>query len=321
MTQFDNFSDVTALSGEDRFVVHDTSDGQLKNITKADLARGIFYQKNLIRNYPSIEKANGAQPEEWLVYAATLTEEDATGEGVTPAPHERILKIANTVAYGNIAQRFTTSNWPDLYAGCIVSLSTWIYAAAGTTALFLRDITGATNVAVEATVTNSAWTKLSLSGLVWPSDTVEWKVNNSSTGTWYIANPTLHVAPFPLAWAERKLSFKPKRVVLYNGDPGAAGWQTVDLSSYSPRARAALLHFEYANSSTADQIIYCQMGGDTATGRGVQVIRNPQASTGKNVTTYATLLNGDGEFSWQSSAVVGDTETVKITLRGLWEYE
>jgi hypothetical protein len=89
---------------------------------------------NEFRNFPSLEKADAAQPEWWEEEDgnATLTEEDTAGESITET-WERCLKLVTTgdkYAY----QRFTYADEPRLKSGRTVSVRVAVWAVSGVTA-------------------------------------------------------------------------------------------------------------------------------------------------------------------------------------------
>jgi len=190
-----------------------------------------YWGGNLIRNYPSLELANGAAPEWWATTSGTLTEEDSTGEGI-PQKHERILKFSATS--GNYTyQDFDAADEPTLDNNVSkVSAGCWVYTTtAGTITLELYDVDGTTSLGTAATTTTSSWVWLEVLDATY-QDSMRWRVSHSTTATLYLAMPSLNIGATVLPWRERGTrEVEEYYEYLVNSNSPSASWHDLDVSA------------------------------------------------------------------------------------------
>ena len=110
------------------------------------------YGGNHVYNTPSIELADGVQPEWWAVSNGTLTEEDAAGESI-PEKHKRVLKLVTSATDGYAYQQYDQAAEPLLEDSVtVVSAGVWVYnQTAGTVTLELVDVGGTASLGTATT--------------------------------------------------------------------------------------------------------------------------------------------------------------------------
>lgn len=280
---------------------------------------------NLIRNYPSLELADGAQPEWWDVANGTLTEEDATGESLNGSPpNERILKLVQSSGLGELRHEWTPANERLLDASeSVVSAGVWVYNVdADKIVVLLRDSVESDHFQVESTK-QGEWEYLSLSGHKINANNLRLIIYSpGSSDTIYIANPVLNVGHTPIPFRSRGLVYQsdPKSV-LGATDPGGAGYTTLDLTSLtSNNTVMALLAVQYYNSTTLNRNIRVRMYG-TGDFQGNEVLKNVATNTVYLTSVVPVLLDDGQRLEYKSNAVAGDTESVRMGMRGYWEWE
>ena len=117
---------------------------------------------NLIKNYPSVELAEGALPEYWNESVATLTEQGATTDGSTGSPNERMLKLVattDTSGYGQQDISISGLTEPVVRLGVTtVSCGGWFYSTdPGTMTLDMR-VNGGASLGTDTTTNTGTWT-------------------------------------------------------------------------------------------------------------------------------------------------------------------
>jgi len=283
---------------------------------------------NLIKNYPSIEKADGAMPQWWESANGTLTEEDATGEGIALPPNERVLKMVASAVGARIAMSWPISWERLLNTSSRVSAGCWIYNVTGggsTVTLRLRE-NGVGTIAEVTTSVGGAWTWLELKNWdVGSGGNLQlWIVADTNPQTFYIANPVLNVGPIVGPYKPRALRYQYANNDLYSSaDPGgsAAGWQSQDLTTIcGNQVVIADLHFAYRNTTTLNTYIRTRPTGKTVIGAH-DVISNVGTGTIWSRNNILQLLASDGTFEFNSSAAAGDAELLYIGVRGYYEWE
>ena len=231
-------TDVGTPASGDKILLQDASDSDI--IKTADfsefgggggLSPDEYWGGNLIRNYPSLELANGAAPEWWATTSGTLTEEDSTGEGI-PQKHERILKFSATS--GNYTyQDFDAADEPTLDNNVSkVSAGCWVYTTtAGTITLELYDVDGTTSLGTAATTTTSSWVWLEVLDATY-QDSMRWRVSHSTTATLYLAMPSLNIGATVLPWRERGTrEVEEYYEYLVNSNSPSVSWHDLDVSA------------------------------------------------------------------------------------------
>lgn len=280
---------------------------------------------NIVQNYPSLEAADGTEPQWWDVVGGTLTEEDATGESLSAAPNERVLKMVTNSTTNRIAQAWPISWNRMLNTSSKVSTGAWVYVVtAGTLTYRVRE-NGVGTIDEVTTTTTGSWVWLELDDLdVGSGGNLQlWILHSATAATFYVANPTMNVGSSVIPWKRRGLVFKHADNNFYTAtDPGGdpAGWTAQDLTSItSDHAVKALLTIEYYNSTNANTYIRTRPTGLTV-GAAHNVIRGA-GDANYNTNTFEQLLDDSQSFDFYSSAAAGDTESLIMSCRGFWEWE
>lgn len=167
-------------------------------------------RNNLIQNSPGQIVTDGAEPQWWDdVASATMTDEDAVGEGI-PDITARVFKvvtIANDV-YGY--QTLTFADEEMLDAGItVVSLSCWVYCATGAKASIA--INGA-NLGLQESgqVGAGAWELLTVENITLNGADVSIEVRLIvDTDTAWFTMPMLNLGSKPFPWMPRQEKFIP----------------------------------------------------------------------------------------------------------------
>lgn len=190
---------------------------------------------NLVKNYPSLEGADGSGPDWWGIYSnSTLTEEDALGEGLHPAPNERILKVVTTAVDVGAYQNYVPANEPALQASSsVVSAGAWVYVVtAGTLTMRLYDsVTGSLGSAT--TTTTGGWVYLDILNKTIGANTLYFDFIHSTSATFYVANPVLNIGSTVIPWRPRGLVFKNSAGGTLLSAGSATSWTDVDATSYT----------------------------------------------------------------------------------------
>jgi hypothetical protein len=201
----------TALSPDNLFYYVVASGTTSEKITTTTLHGGgtLGQGGNLVRNSPGQIAVDGAEPQWWDDVAnATITDEDAAGEGVEEK-QERVFKVVTTAndVYGY--QTLTFADEDLLDAGqTVVSFGCWIWCAAATKASI--GIFG-TNLTLQESGQHSG-------GSSWEYFSVENQTLHAAdtsievrlivdTGTAYFCMPMLCVGPIARPWHPRGLRY------------------------------------------------------------------------------------------------------------------
>jgi hypothetical protein len=283
---------------------------------------------NLIKNFPSLEAADGAQPEWWEEATGniTITEEDAGGETIEEK-YERVLKIVTT-AGGSANYGYQTLTYADEWALDIsttnVSAGVWIYnTTTGTVTLELTDA-GSGSLGTDTTTAENAWTFLSIRNVTLGSGaSLEWKIYHSAAATLYATLPTLHPGATPRPWEPRRLRY----VQTYNDNiltenPGADSWADLDFTASTTANTAALdLGFFMANSGSGTYAGYVRPNGSALAQDNATMAIGAGANAMRNGSNRAFVLCDDGQVIEES--VVGNAGITAwaISLQGYWEWE
>jgi hypothetical protein len=277
---------------------------------------------NEVMNFPSIEFADGAQPEWWEESAgtATLTEEDVAGESITET-WERCLKVVTTAdvyAY----QRFTYADQPRLKSGRTVSCRVAVWAVSGVTArVRLQSSVGSLGV---ASTTAAAWTILTVEAEVLDGTYVDLRleVNNGTAYFIPLAFGIGSSAPYELTPRGLRYVHKPGEALNSSGIADPNAWTDLDLTSVTSNLAAVVAG--YVNS----------LHGATASGWDISVRRNGSADTivlvnalpnvsgtFRNINDFV-MATDDGQVieylidRWTGSG----TMDIAIGVRGWWEW-
>jgi hypothetical protein len=297
--------------------------------TPASTGDGTVGGVNLVMNYPSLERADGAQPEWWEEEDAniTLTEEDTTGETI-PQKYERVLKAVNGGAGGGkyIYQRFVHADQPALDESVTpISMGVWVYSAtAGTMTLEAYDVGGAASLGTDTTTTTSTWTFLKIEGVTIGTTSTDIRLKHSVNGaTVYWAMPTANVGGRVIDWKPRGLRYVDKgaAAVVNSVDPAGGGYTDVDLTaSTSPIAVMAVLTSFYINSTSTGDLIRVRRNGSSVDDNTLNITASYVTGVG-SINTKEVLLDDQQIFEYDSTAVAGDTEALTINLTAYYEWE
>lgn len=281
---------------------------------------------NLIKNYPSLEFANGVKPEWWeVVGAPTLTETSRTAQGLPlTTPNERVLKVVTNNVNQGLEQTFSPSVEALLMAGTTkISAGVWVYAANPIT-LQLRDSSPANLGSISSTLANQ-WQYLKLENITIGSNTLQFRVYSPTSGqTFFIANPVLNVGPVVNFWKPRGLTprYSSANMGVNAVDPGgtAAGWIPVTAPIGANGVMVNLLGV-YMNTTTLGKSIAVRRYGDTATSVGM--VQNQTISASVFTRGSAVVMLDDQQrYEYASYANAGDAETLYIACAGVyWEWE
>jgi hypothetical protein len=280
--------------------------------------------QNEIRNFPSIEFADGAQPEWWEESAgtATLTEEDVAGESITES-WDRCLKVVTTAdvyAY----QQFTYADEQRLKAGKVVSARVAVWSVSGVTArVRIQDSGGSLGV---ATTTAAAWTILTVENKTLTGTNVQLRleVNN---GTAYFVPLAFGIGTSaPAELRGRGLRYIDKAAEALNttgvADPNV--YTDLDLTSVTSNlAAVASVYFNVLHGATATGWdIFARRKG-ASTDFLVAALPNFTAtSLAFRVINDATIGMDDGQnIQYKIDRWTGSgTMDIAIGVRGWWEW-
>lgn len=277
---------------------------------------------NLIKNYPSIELADGTQPMWWSTSNLTLTEEDATGEGITPSPNERVLKGVTSAAGGYFIQSFVPADEKMLYASNTrVSLGTWVYlVTAGTVTVSLVDsVTG--TISSMTTTETGAWVFIQVVSQTIGANTLQIRFSHSAnTATFYIANPVLNTGPFVDRFLDRGVIYKHRYTnAILNTNPTNSNWTDLDLSAACNTNTVALnLGFVIQDSGTGNETGYIRYNGSSqAQDNSTAVIISPNGYFNK--TSNAFILCDENQIiEWSVSNIT--VQVFRVSVKGYWEW-
>lgn len=278
---------------------------------------------NLIKNYPSMELADGVQPEFWSSSNCTLTEEDATGELFTSGqPNERILKGVTSAVNGSIYQELDLTAERILNPANTVSGGVLVRtASAGTLRLRLWDDSGGYLPYDEVTTTTTgAWTRLNLLSQVLSSSATKlrFEIDHSANGaTFYAANPQLNLGSIVGPFSPRVPVYKHidgGTVVVTAVDPGGATQTQSFQSASSPNAVLLNIEVLYINPVTSGRIF--KVG---RSGHGVTNWLTGHAAGGIRTIGFV-MCDDQQQLDYSTSAPAGEAETVYIILLGYYEW-
>jgi hypothetical protein len=283
---------------------------------------------NLIYNYPSIELADGAQPE-WMYGAnCTVTEEDATGEACDSTKHERVIKGVTTAANGSV--RFATSGAmmaytvePSLTVGVTVAFGAWVWVVtAGTVTLSVFDDVGG-NIDTDTTTTTGSWVWLEATGTLTAASTkVLFQIkHNTNAATFFVAKPMANVGSSVSDFRPRKLVFREKRsasIVAIN--PSGTGWTTYDATgSTSLLAFAIDVGANLIGDGTLAYIMLRRTGSGAAQDGTTIVAMGDTNAAWDHSNQNIQMMNDLQKFDW--SVNTSTITQIYVHQHGFWEWE
>lgn len=284
---------------------------------------------NLIRNYPSIELADGSAPRWWLSNSGTLTEEDATGEGVDPAPNERVLKFHPTASNNNrMNQHFTVADEPLLQTSSSlapISVGAWVYpATAGTVTLRIRE-NGVGVISETYSTGTGAWEWMEINNLDPGSggDIQFWLLTDTTGADFYVANPVLCIGRAVMPWKARGLRYKGVFTAdVYTATPPPSSWTDLDLSSYCSPLTAKVHLITSGRAGGAVKYWYMRPNGSSASADGstnINKLKN-ETNTFSINGPFELLCDEDQIIEHDVSSATGWTDA-DVSLKGYWEWE
>ncbi len=240
----DEFTLVEYASGDWRVTAYALASGEaIVGGSGGGLEPESYWGGNLIKNYPSLELADGAQPEWWeKTNDCVLTEVSAADEGV-PAIHERLLKLVISSDGGGVDfafQSFYEANEPTLDDSVTkVSSGYFVYQKStdisGTITLELYDEDGAASLGTATTAIENAWTWVEINDKTYQDSLRARLTHSANSATVYIAMPSLNVGATVLPWKARGLRFiENDGTEVLNINPSISTYVDLDLSSYCP---------------------------------------------------------------------------------------
>lgn len=254
---------------------------------------------NEVMNFPSMEAADGVQPEWWEVSAnATLTEEDVAGEGVTET-YERCLKVVTTAdnAYGY--QRYTYADQPRAKSGRKFSVLVAVWAVSAVTArVRLQSSVGSLGVVTTAA---AAWTILKVENVTLNGTYVDMRFG-VDTGTAYFV-------PLGLCIGEKAFPL-PMRGLLYQETNGT---EVKTLTGIGDEATWTDIDCTTATHPLAARLDFSLQMGDTVNTYYVAMRRN-----GGNPSSYygikGKVIPGSEDFRGNFELLCDDSQIVEYLL-------
>ena len=290
---------------------------------------GIF--QNEVRNFPSMEGADDAQPEWWEEENAnaTLTEVDVSGEGITET-FERALKVVTTGANEYAYQRYTYADEPRLKSGRTVSAIAKVWSVGGVSARIRLNTSTPTSV-VSSSTTAAAWTTLRANALVLDGTYVQIELE-VDTGTAYFAEITVMVGSRAVTLKPRGLRYRwvdSVSVKSLTGLADEATWTDIDVTANSsPLAAIASVHATMFEASGSTHFrLYMRRNGSAEAAADTNALGHVFSTTGSTdaaMSNDAQVLLDDGQiFEYHLDRTSGATtlDSGVISLRGWWEWE
>ena len=274
---------------------------------------------NLIKNYPSLENADGSQPEWWEVSGdPTLTEEDASGEGI-PQKNERVLKFEVSADGGDsdyLYMPLVNADEP-LLDESISKLSVGVYVYTddpGTVTLELYDNGGTTSLGTATTTVTGTWAWLEILNKTIGTTSLDIRVKHSANdATFYVAQPMANIGAVVNTWRPRGLVYKEKFSSNLISTSGNTNYADLDLSSYTSNLAVMALVSIFTSEVAAGSGLYLRRNGDTNT---------PLVNYGyAGAASQAVCLMDDGQIvEWAQYGAV-NYDTCELRVLGYWEWE
>lgn len=293
------------------------------NLLRDDLKLANKEQKvNLIKNYPSLELADGALPDWWSAYGtATVTEEDATGESLSSPPNERVLKCVTGSTFQGLTQTWAQADEPALQASdSVLSAGVWVYVVdAGTLTMRLRD-TVSGDTASDSTTTTGSWIWLEANNFAVSTGTLQFQFYHSASGaTFYIANPVVNIGTVVLPWRPRGLRYvEAFNNAVLNTSPAGSSWYDLDLNSYCGNNGVIAHLFSVLHTGTGEQAFYFRKNGSSRSQDGTTVLGHCESTYTGGALTHLQILDDSQILEWSADTFNPDIVT---SLQGYWEWE
>lgn len=279
---------------------------------------------NEIFNFPSMEGADGAQPEWWEESAgtATLTEEDIAGESITES-WERGLKVVTTAdvyAY----QRHTYADEPRLKSGKVVSCRVAVWSVSGVTArVRIQDSNGSLGV---ATTTAAAWTILTVEAVTLTGTYVDLRleVNNGTAYFVPLAFGVGDLAPNELRPRATRFRWRDGTNLVNNdGAADPATWTDVDCTAATSNLACVAWINVLLQEATSTYAYYVRRNGSSESpdypNRAVQA----GSTSLYNDSRFPVILDDGQIFEYYLDRVSGSDalNQGRINLHGWQEWE
>lgn len=280
---------------------------------------------NEIINFPSMEGADGAQPEWWEEADgnATLTEEDVAGESITET-WERALKVVVASANSYAYQRYTYADQPRLKSGRVVSAIVAVWSVSSVNArVRLQSSVG--SLGVSSTTTTAGWTILTVEGVTLDGTYVDLRLE-VDVGTAYFVPLGLNIGARAVPLPPRPLVFRARTGTSLVSLTGAADpdtWTDIDCTTAtSPLACIALCNGRL-NEATSTYVLGARRNGSSEaldTDINAVVIVDSNSTRGHNQFTIILDDQQIFEYILNRSSGVSDLDFGAISLLGWWEW-
>lgn len=284
---------------------------------------------NEIRNYPSIEGADDAQPEWWeeADANATLTEVDLAGEGITEK-YERALKVVVASANSYAYQLFTYADEPRLKSGKTYSVAVDVWSVSSVSAR-VRLQSSAGSLGASSDTTAAAWTRLEVEGVALNGTTVQLRLE-VDVGTAYFVPlglvegseaPTTQLRPRSLRY--RYATSRPT-IENLNGSTGKAVADLDLTANTSPLAVRAHCHvWGFDAASGEEWYYYTRQNGSSSTDKETNIRLGLTATSTHNVGWFTEILDDSQimETALIRQTGSGTCSALEVVLEGWDEWE
>ena len=308
---------------EGEAVIVDPTTGSTLKFASPGLQGESFWGGNLIRNYPSRELADGAQPDWWdeSTGCIALTEEDATGESIEQK-HERVLKVVNTGDGGagnRIEQVFVHTAEPTLdEAVTKVSGGMWAYSTASGATIQLYDTGGDVSLGTEGT-SASGWQWVEVLGKTIGTTSLGWRAyHTSGSNTFYVAYPTLNQGGNVKPWQERDSVFVEKRVSALSTNPSNETFNDLDLTSVTDALCNKVTGIWIKSGAGGE--IHARRNGDSAGADNTTQITSDEGTVNERSGMDAGILTDAGQIIEWSVSASGIT-SLTYDLHGFYKWK
>lgn len=284
---------------------------------------------NLVKNTPGQIVTDGAEPQWWDDVAnATITDEDAAGEGI-PEKQKRVFKVVTSAndVYGY--QTFTFADEDLLDAGITkVSFSCWVYCADSAKASV--GVYGANLGLYESDQHpgDSAWHLLAVENITLDAGDAEIQVRLIvDTGTAYFTMPMLNVGSKALPWRERgqrPVSLDTATSIIYeSGFTETVGFTPADVTA-GTHPLATKLEGTVLISSTAAKDWRCYMRPAYSSQGATEALVRARTTNAITYTTGFTCALSDQQVLEYHCYNVTDATTMAafgIFYQSYWRWE
>jgi hypothetical protein len=310
-------------------VVHVLTAAALGNLLLKDINWAAIQSSQLVNeimNFPSLEKANDAQPEWWEVSGVTLTEVDILGESLTET-YARGLKVvtASNSQYGY--QSYVYADQPRIKSGRTVSALAAVWSKSGTNAR-IRLVDSSGSLVVSSTATASPWAILTAENALLSGSSVQLRLEVDSGSAYFVPlglNIGANALPLPpRGLTYRSISGSPIIEETLSGLNNRT-WADVDLSADTSNltVRGQMNVFMLEGTAGDDFRYFVRRNGTSASN--ITSIRAEVRGTGAQVAnnSFDTLLDDGQVYETQVTRESG-TGTIDygtVSLVGYWEWE